>query len=148
MEYLEQQVRIALANDFAGRVREVYSDPGKLASDRLTIINKFSNQLNELVERGEADAEDALLAKGSLTSSIQKTHTTEHIMSQVADYWTKSKKTYEQHLGPMIEHLAKVATDSEVPLVDAVNRLYHTLLETTQRRDNIVNSIVKKVETI
>jgi hypothetical protein len=142
MDNNEQQVRIALANEFAKRARDVYSDSGMVAAIKRDMTETIYGALDELVKAEETSATEAYRVGQLLASSFTGEYTPEKITQQTADLWMRGRNGYEAQFGAIFQ-LAE-AEGEELP--EGVKEFYDGLLKVTERRDNVVNTLVEKAK--
>lgn len=144
MDDTEQQIRMAVANDFANRARAVYSsNPGIVAALKQTVDISIATLLDKLVQSGEMNHENAMEIQTVISERVNSEFSTDRLTQQIADTWMKSKGNYESLYGMFINTFKKKVKDK---LPDGFQSQYDILLQYAERRDNIVNTLVGKVK--
>ena len=144
MDDTEQQIRIAVANDFANRARDVYSsNPGIAAALKQEVYTSILPSLDKLVQSGEMNHKDVREIQTAISEGVDYGFSTDIAVQEVADTWMKSKGNHEYYFGIFINAFKK---ETKGNLPDGFQSKYDILLQYAGRRDNIINTLVCKVK--
>ncbi len=143
METIEEQVRKAVANDFANRARDVFrANDGNIAAARDAVCEFFDDQLEMLVETGDADEIAADELREEFEDNMIEDFSAEILTEKIEDLWGDDANSYANDF--FEAKFGAVFSFRDLP--EDYDAQYEIVIGYVQRRDNIVNALVKKAE--
>ena len=144
MDDTEHYVRLALADDFAKRARDIYCDSEQTSEIKMILENSVNKSLSELVDSGDVSESEAHNMREGILSVVENNLDANTIYQRASGTWMRGKSDYQAEFD-MIRNMAKLAGE-ELP--QEVNSFYDFAMDFIQRRDNIVADLVEKVRAL